>query len=92
MGAGKGTNHPLQPSCCLPWEQLPGIHVSHSNGPQSFWSQGPVLGKTIFHGLGWGGDGLRMIQAYYIYDAATDLIGGGAQEAMGVMGSRCKYR
>ena len=33
-----------------------------------------------------------MIQAYYIYDAATDLIGGGAQEAMGVMGSSCKYK
>ena len=86
MGAGKRTNsmwrHPLWPSCCLLWKQLPGIHVSHSSGPQSFWSQGPVLGKTIFPwtgvGSGSGGNGFGMIQAYYTYYAATDLIGGRA--------------
>ena len=33
-----------------------------------------------------------MIQAHYIYYAATDLTGGGAQVTMQVMGSGCKHR
>lgn len=51
-----------------------------------FLVPGTVLGKIMFPwtgvGTGLGGDALGMIQAYYIYHAATDLIGGGAQEAM----------
>ena len=37
-------------------------------------------------------DGFGMVQAHYIYCAATDLIGGGAQVVMRVMESGCKYR
>ena len=35
------------------------------SGPQPLWHQGPVVWKTIFHGLGWEG-WFRMIQLHYI--------------------------
>ena len=39
---------------------------------QPFWPQGPVSGKTIFPRMG-AGDGLGMIQVYYIYCAFIEL-------------------
>ena len=35
--------------------------------PNLFGTRDRFCGRKFFHGLGWGGDGFRMIQAHYIY-------------------------
>ena len=64
--------------------------MGQGSGIQPFWHQGAVLWKTVFPWTQLEG-GLVIIQAHYIYHAATDLIGGGAQAVIRVMGSSCKY-
>ena len=58
--------------------------IAYTSSPQPIWHQGLVSWKTNFPQMlgGVGGDGLAMVQVHYIYYAATDLTGEGAQAEM----------
>ena len=68
-----------------------GMHaLLQFSGPQPFWHQGPVSGKTVLPQMA-AGDG-PMTQVCDIYCATTDLTGGRAQVGMRAMGCDCKYK
>ena len=55
--------------------------VEQSSSPQPSWHLGQNFVEDNFPMVG-GGNGFRMVQAHYVYYAAANMTGGGAQAVM----------